>query len=62
MVEADGDDLVHSDGKAAAKAVELIGKYEEMKKPFWLGVGFVRPHVPFVAPRKYYKPLNRTQK
>ena len=54
VVEADGDDLVHSDGKTAAKAVELIGKYATMEKPFWLGVGFVRPHVPFVAPRKYY--------
>ena len=57
VVEADGDDLVHSDGKAAAKAVELIRKYKDMEKPFWLGVGFVRPHVPFVAPRKYYKPF-----
>ena len=28
VVEADGDDLVHSDGKAAAKAVELLGKYK----------------------------------
>ena len=54
VLEADGDDLVHSDGKTAAKAVELIGKYATMEKPFWLGVGFVRPHVPFVAPRKYY--------
>jgi len=54
VVEADGDDRVHSDGKTAAKAVELIGKYATMEKPFWLGVGFVRPHVPFVAPRKYY--------
>ena len=54
VVEADGDDQVHSDGKTAAKAVELIGKYATMEKPFWLGVGFVRPHVPFVAPRKYY--------
>ncbi len=55
VVEADGDDLVHSDGKAAKKAIELIKKYEHMEKPFWLGVGFVRPHVPFVAPRKYFK-------
>lgn len=57
VVEADGDDLVHSDGKTAKKAVELLEKYKSMEKPFWLGVGFVRPHVPFVAPRKYYKPF-----
>ena len=55
VVEADGDDLVHSDGKAAAKAVELIRKQGD--QPFWLGVGFVRPHVPFVAPRDYYPPF-----
>lgn len=55
VVEADGDDLVHSDGKTAAKAVELIEQHRD--EPFWLGVGFVRPHVPFVAPRPYYKPF-----
>lgn len=55
VVEADGEDLVHSDGKTAAKAVELIHQHRE--EPFWLGVGFVRPHVPFVAPRKYYEPF-----
>ena len=49
VVEADGDDLVHSDGKTAAKAVELI--HQKRDQPFWLGVGFVRPHVPFVSPR-----------
>ena len=52
VVEADGNDLVHSDGKTAAKAVELIKQNKD--KPFFLGVGFVRPHVPFVAPRKDY--------
>lgn len=56
VVEADGDDLVHSDGKTAAKAVELI-KQQTADRPFWLGVGFVRPHVPFVAPRPYYAPF-----
>jgi len=55
VVEADGGDLVHSDGMTSAKAVELLGQQRE--KPFWLGVGFVRPHVPFVSPRKYYKPF-----
>jgi len=55
VVEADGDDLVHSDGKTAKKAVELLHLHKD--KPFWLGVGFVRPHVPFVAPRSYYPPF-----
>ena len=53
VVEADGNDLVHSDGRTAAKAVELIKEHKN--EPFWLGVGFVRPHVPFVAPRPYFK-------
>jgi len=56
VVEADGDDMVHSDGKTAHKACELLRKYKASNKNFWLGVGFVRPHVPFVSPRKYYKP------
>ena len=55
VVEADGDDLVHSDGRTAAKAVELLHLHRD--EPFWLGVGFVRPHVPFVAPRSYYPPF-----
>ena len=55
VVEADGDDLVHSDGRTANKACELIRSYADRR--FFLGVGFVRPHVPFVAPRPYYKPF-----
>ena len=55
VVEADGDDLAHSDGRTAQKACELIDKLKD--RPFFLGVGFVRPHVPFVAPRKYYEPF-----
>lgn len=55
VVAADGDDLVHSDGKTAKKAAELLAKHKD--EPFWLGVGFVRPHVPFVSPRKYHEPF-----
>ena len=54
IVKADGDDLVHSDGKTAEKAVELIRKHKN--EPFFLGVGLVRPHVPFVAPKSYFEP------
>ena len=59
VVEADGDDLVHTDGKTAARAVELIEGHTKRHrdKPFWLGVGFIRPHIPSVAPRKYFAPF-----
>ncbi len=65
VVEADGDDMVHSDGKTAAKAVELIQRHAQAQKtaangsaqPFFLAVGFVRPHVPFVSPKSYYEPF-----
>ncbi|MFG0264719.1 MAG: sulfatase [Rhodopirellula sp. JB055] len=60
VVEADGGDDVHSDGKTAAKASELIRKRRE--QPFWLGVGFVRPHVPFVAPATYFPPFKPFEK
>ncbi len=52
IVKADGDDLVHSDGKTAQKASELIRKLKD--QPFFLAVGLVRPHVPFVAPKTYF--------
>ena len=54
-LEADGDDLVHSDGKTAARAVQLLEQHAD--EPFFLAVGFVRPHVPFVAPRNYFEPF-----
>lgn len=49
VLEAEGDDLAHSDGKTADKACELIEKHQ--REPFFLAVGFVRPHVPFAAPK-----------
>lgn len=53
IVKAEGDDLVHSDGKTAEKAVELLKKYRDTS--FFLAVGFVRPHVPFGAPKNYFE-------
>ncbi|GGW21957.1 sulfatase [Arenibacter certesii] len=59
IVKADGDDLVHSDGKTAEKAIELIRKHKN--EPFFLAVGLVRPHVPFVAPKSYFDPYPHSE-
>lgn len=40
------------DEQVAAWAVERLKKRHEL--PFFMAVGFVRPHVPFTAPRKYF--------
>lgn len=53
IVKAEGDDLVHADGKTAKTASELIRQHKN--EPFFLAVGFVRPHVPFVAPKRYFE-------
>jgi iduronate 2-sulfatase len=49
---AEGGDEDQPDGQVAAKAVEFINA--EHEKPFFLAVGFHKPHDPFVAPKKYF--------
>ena len=51
---ADVADEVFHDGQLAGMAVRTLGRMADTPKPFFLAVGFVRPHLPFVAPRKYF--------
>lgn len=50
----DGTDAEQTDGKGAAAAVAMLEKYAAAGKPFYLAVGFFRPHTPYVAPKAYY--------
>ncbi len=48
----DVPDNTFADGMTADKAIEC---FKELKdKKFFLAVGFLKPHLPFVAPKKYY--------
>jgi arylsulfatase A-like enzyme len=40
------------DGEIAEKAVSVMNEVKD--KPFFLGVGFHKPHMPWIAPKKYY--------
>jgi arylsulfatase A-like enzyme len=51
---ADVPDDTFQDGKVAALAVETMRKMAKQEAPFFLAVGFIRPHLPFVAPKRYW--------
>jgi arylsulfatase A-like enzyme len=57
---ADVQDDGYPDGLTAGLAIEKIKELKQQDKPFFLGVGFFKPHLPFNAPQKYWD-LYRTE-
>jgi iduronate 2-sulfatase len=50
----DVPDTAYIDGQTALKSVEDLKQFKDDGKPFFLAVGFVKPHLPFNAPKKYW--------
>jgi arylsulfatase A-like enzyme len=66
---ADVPDEFYIDGNIAKLALESLNKLapnaksksEKEKQPFFLGVGFRKPHLPFCAPKKYWDLYDRSK-
>jgi iduronate 2-sulfatase len=50
----DVPDDAYIDGRIAARAVERLRELKQNGAPFFLSVGFWKPHAPFNAPKKYW--------
>lgn len=51
---ADVPDNFYKDGQVAELAVSALRQRANKAEPFFLAVGFAKPHLPFVAPKKYW--------
>jgi arylsulfatase A-like enzyme len=56
---SDLEDSQHRDGAICDQAIDAMQKLAERDQPFFLAAGFLRPHLPFVVPRKYWEMYDR---
>ena len=47
-------DDFYTDGKTSRLAAQTIAELNKKGQPFFLAVGFSKPHLPFVSPKKYW--------
>lgn len=56
----DVSDEAYFDGRIAGKAVAALKQRSVSRQPFFLAVGFWKPHLPFNAPQKYWDLYDRS--
>ncbi len=59
--KTDVHDSAYFDGRIAQKAIHDLNELKKGNNPFFLAVGFVKPHLPFNAPAKYWEMYDSTQ-
>ncbi len=52
--KADVGDDAYADGRIAREGIRRLKDYSASKQPFFLALGFTKPHLPFCAPTKYW--------
>jgi iduronate 2-sulfatase len=57
--DSEAPDSAFYDGAQTDLAIATLRRLRERNQPFFLAVGFYRPHLPFVVPRKYWDLYNR---
>ncbi|MBC2844704.1 sulfatase [Winogradskyella flava] len=58
---ADVDDTAYFDGKIAQKGIADLKMLKNKNEPFFLALGFMKPHLPFNAPKKYWDLYDRAK-
>lgn len=58
---ADVADDAYFDGLVARRTIEDLRRLKESGKPFFLASGFIRPHLPFYAPKRYWDLYQRDE-
>lgn len=59
--KADVDDDAYADGRIALEGIRRLREAKKSDQPFFLALGFVKPHLPFCAPAKYWDLYDRSQ-
>ena len=55
----DVPDDAYKDGAITNRGLQQLERFKDASQPFFLALGFLKPHLPFVAPKKYWDLYDR---